>query len=158
MRNSLFRALILPASAFALAALAPLAAAAQIVAYDVVDGVNAPAPLSEQPGDPAEGRILFLDEKVTRCTECHALEGLSQADASKGPALDAVGARLSASAIRLWLINPRLRLENPAMPAYFSRERHAAEPGAPESAPPLQAPLLTGAQIEHLVAFLESQK
>lgn len=151
------------ALAASLLALAGTLGAAQaqfggVIEYEVVDGVNAPEPLSDIEGDPGEGRALFLDQVVARCADCHALSGVSLADGAKGPALDGVGTRLSASAIRLWLINPRLRGAETAMPAYYTLDPRAADPTAPEDAPRLLAPLLTGAQIEHLVAFLEKQK
>ena len=128
------------------------------LAYVIIDGVSIPDPLADVSASAERGKSLFEDPVKGGCVECHAAPGVSSAPTLSGPVLDGVGARLSASAIRLWIVNPRALIGESLMPAYYSLNAEAAKPGAGPDAPPLDAPRLEGADIEDLVAFLESLK
>ncbi|MEL6980412.1 MAG: c-type cytochrome [Pseudomonadota bacterium] len=126
--------------------------------YVVVDGRSAPEPLSDAPPNAERGEALFFDAEAGDCASCHAAPGAPRQPTEPGPALGGVGARLSASAIRLWIINPRVLVEGSAMPAYYSLSPTDATPGAPADAPPRAEPRLDAASIEDLVAYLETLK
>lgn len=125
------------------------------LSYVVVDGVSAPEPLTETPGDPERGQAIFFDAELGGCAACHWAPGLDAArDSLSGPPLDDVGARLASGVIRLWIVNPRALVETSAMPAYYSLWPSGAR-GA-DGAPERLTPLLTAQEIEDLVAYLES--
>lgn len=126
--------------------------------YSIVDGVSIPDPLADIAANAERGEDLFADPEKGGCAECHAAPGIESKPTRSGPPLDGVGARLSASAIRLWIVNPRALVEDTTMPAYYSLDPQAATPGAGPDADPRAAPRLDGDSIEDLVAFLESLK
>lgn len=128
------------------------------LSYAIVDGASIPDPLADVAGNVERGQALFADPAAGGCAECHAAPGVEAAQGKSGPPLDGVGARLSASAIRLWIVNPRALVEDSAMPAYYSLDPQAASPGADEDEGLRAEPRLDGASIEDLVAFLESLK
>ena len=128
------------------------------ISYDIVDGVSIPDPLTDVVANAERGEALFADPEKGGCAECHAAPGVEGKPTRSGPPLDGVGARLSASAIRLWIVNPRALVEETTMPAYYSLDAEAATPGAGPDAEPRAAPRLDGESIEDLVAFLESLK
>lgn len=140
--------------AAALLAAAPAAAQDNGLEYAVVDGVSIPDALDGLVGDPERGRALFLEDKRADCAACHKISGVTGPDAGKdpdaGPALDAVGLRLSQGALRLWIVNPAARVADSAMPAYYSLTA-----GREPDAPPREEPLLTAQEIEDLVLFLD---
>ena len=95
-------------------------------------------PLTSAPGDPAGGRAIVVNRQVGLCLLCHSgpfPEQRFQGDLA--PDLAGIGARLSAAQIRQRVAEP-----GPAsiMPAYYKRA------------------ILTGQQIEDVVAFLATLK
>lgn len=128
---------------------APTAGARASLTYVVIDGAGVPERLSDEPADPERGRALFFAEGPNGCAQCHSL-GDAGAQDGLSP-LDGVGARLSQAALRLWIVNPRVLRDDPGMPAYFS-----FYPMGDEAAP-AAAPLLSGQEIEDLVAFLNAE-
>ncbi len=124
-------------------------AAAPLVDYQVKDGQIA-ASLTGQQGDPARGRTIVGDRAVSACLLCHSgpfpephLQG------TIAPALDGVGARLSAGEIRLRLVDPRRVNPDTIMPAYYALD------GLHRVGAPWQGrPVLSAEQIEDVVAFL----
>ena len=128
------------------------------LSYTIVDGSSIPDPLATVAANVERGEELFADPEKGGCAECHAAPGVDVKPTRSGPPLDGVGARLSASAIRLWIVNPRALIEETTMPAYYSLDAEAATPGANRGAPSLAEPRLDAESIEDLVAFLESLK
>lgn len=108
------------------------------------------APLTATPGDPEAGRRIVADRALSACLLCHAgpfpaphLQG------GIGPPLDRVGDRLTPGEIRLRLVDPRRVNPDTVMPAYFVTEGlHRVGPAW------VGKPILTGQQIEDVVAFL----
>lgn len=122
-----------------------------VVTYVLVDGVGAPDPLTRAPGDPRRGAEVFSDPEQGGCAGCHAVAGRSDAT-QIGPSLAGVGGRLSRSALRLWIIDPRFFNPEANMPAYYSvYDGEAEEPTRPR-------PRLGPQQIEDLVAYLDGLK
>jgi sulfur-oxidizing protein SoxX len=111
-----------------------------------------PAPLVDVAANADIGREVFGERESGNCVLCHRITGLDvpfQGDV--GPDLTAVGARLSPAQLRFRIVDAS-RL-NPAtvMPAYFRTDglSHVAEAWRGRT-------VLTGEQVEHLVAYLSS--
>jgi L-cysteine S-thiosulfotransferase len=123
-------------------------AAEPVVAYTVTDGSEIGASLTGAPGDAARGRALYGGEARAGCPACHGAPGAAGETAS-APNLAGVGGRLSAGAIRLWIVAPAAIAEDTAMPAFYA----AGQRGGADD-PLYGGPALTAAEIEDLVAYL----
>ncbi len=107
-------------------------------------------PLTDQPGNAANGRRIVLERTLSACLLCHSgpfpaphLQG------SIGPSLAGVGLRLSPDEIRLRLVDPARFNPDTVMPAYHLTT------GLTRVGQPWQGkPVLTAEQIEDVVAFL----
>ena len=120
-------------------------AAEPVVAYIITNGGEITASLTGAPGDAARGRALYGGEARAGCPACHGAPG----EAAPAPDLAGVGGRLSAGAIRLWIVAPVAIDPETAMPAYYAAgQRDEAED------PLYGGPALTAAEIEDLVAYL----
>ena len=124
-------------------------AAEPVVAYAITNiganGSEIGASLTGAPGDAARGRALYGGEARAGCAACHGAPG----EAAPAPDLAGVGGRLSAGAIRLWIVAPVAIDPETAMPAYYAAgQRDGAED------PLYGGPALTAAEIEDLVAYL----
>ena len=114
------------------------------------DGGGMEASLTGQPGDPARGRQIVENRQLSACLLCHSgpfpdrhLQG------TVGPSLDGVGSRLTAGETRLRLVDPAKLNPDTLMPSY------TAVDGLTRVGRPWQGkPVLTGQQIEDVVAFL----
>jgi sulfur-oxidizing protein SoxX len=123
-------------------------AAEPVVAYTITDGSKISASLTGASGDAARGRALYGGEARASCPACHGVPG-GAGEAASAPGLAGVGGRLSAGAIRLWIVAPSAIAEETAMPAYYvAGQRDGAED------PLYGGPALTAAEIEDLVAYL----
>lgn len=126
----------------------PGRAAEPVVAYTITNGSEITASLTGAPGDAARGRALYGGEARAGCPACHGVPGAAGAAAST-PDLAGVGGRLSAGAIRLWIVAPVAIDPEAAMPAFYAAEQRD---GADD--PLYGGPALTAAEIEDLVAYL----
>ena len=114
-------------------------------AADAID-----TPLTPQPGDPSRGRQIVENRQLSACLLCHSgpfpephLQG------TVGPSLDGVGSRLTPGEIRLRLVDPAKLNPDTVMPSY------SAVDGLTRVGRAWQGkPVLTGQQIEDVVAFL----
>jgi sulfur-oxidizing protein SoxX len=128
----------------------PGRAAEPVVAYTIVNGAEITASLTGAPGDAARGRVLYAGEARAGCPACHGLPGVP-GEATAAPDLSGVGGRLSAGAIRLWIVAPVVLASETTMPAYYAAgQRDGADD------PLYGGPALTAAEIEDLVAYLAS--
>jgi L-cysteine S-thiosulfotransferase len=120
-----------------------------LVAYRIIDGAI-PEPLTGQPGDVERGRRVVLDRDGGDCVICHAMPlPQRQFHGTVGPALDGVGSRLSAGALRLRLVDPEVFNPETIMPAYYKisgLHRVLGRYGG--------QPILTAQQVEDVVAYL----
>jgi L-cysteine S-thiosulfotransferase len=127
-----------------------LAAALLLCLVAAADGTAVEASLTGQPGDPARGRQIVENRALSACLLCHSgpfpephLQG------NVGPPLDGVGSRLTPGEIRLRLVDPAKLNPETVMPSY------SAVGGLTRVGRPWQGkPVLTGQQIEDVVAFL----
>ena len=121
------------------------------VAYEVVGGTSIPRPLTIGPGDPENGRAVVIDRKLGNCLACHQIPALADAPfhGSIGPSLAGVANRYSEGELRLRVVDPRLQNSSTIMPAF-----HASQ-GLFRVMPEFEGkPILTGGQVEDVVAFL----
>lgn len=135
---------------------ADIGANGAVLSYVVVDGLTIPEPLDDGAADADRGLQIFLDADRGGCAACHAVRDISSPEPAPGGALDGVGARLSASALRLWIVNPTILIEDAAKPAYYTLDPAAATPDGGQDQPPRAEPRLTAAEIEDVIAFLET--
>lgn len=134
----------------------PGQAAEPVVSYTITNGSEITDSLTGAPGDIARGRALYAGEQRAGCPACHVAPGgvtdtaIAAPDLA-GPDLSGIGARLSAGAIRLWIVAPSAIAEDATMPAYYAvGQRDQADD------PLYGGPALTAAEIEDLVAYLAS--
>lgn len=120
-----------------LAALSGLAVAADALERPLAAG-----------GDAQRGREVFVQREQGHCVICHALADVSPAG-NVGPALDKVGARLTAAQLRQRIVDIIQVKPDAAMPAFYRREglNRVAAAHAGKT-------LLDAQQVEDLVAFL----
>ncbi|HSN19965.1 MAG TPA: sulfur oxidation c-type cytochrome SoxX [Usitatibacter sp.] len=111
------------------------------------DGIEKPlAP----DGDAARGRTVFIARDGGHCVLCHAAPGISPAG-NVGPSLAGVASRLTPAQIRLRIADITRVNAKAAMPAFHRVEGLTRV--APEYA---GKPVLTGRQVEDLVAWLST--
>ncbi|MGF1552830.1 MAG: c-type cytochrome, partial [Paracoccaceae bacterium] len=130
-------------------------ASAPFVAYTVVDGARIEPSLTGVPGGRAAGRRLYADPRAG-CVTCHGLPEAAAAGRAPFataprpgvPALDGVGGRLGAGAVRLWLVAPGFLAPGIEHSVYAVGQR--TDPADPFWG----GPRLTAAEVEDLVAFL----
>lgn len=146
----------------ATALFATVAAAETIAPQDVdyVDGAVETS-LTGQPGDPEAGAVL-MNKGSGNCIACHAVSDLShlQFHGEIGPPLDGVADRWSEAELRGIVANAKVMFEGTMMPAFykvegFTRLGDAYTGDAHEGD---VAPLLTGQDIENVVAYLMTLK
>ncbi len=132
-----------------LAAGAPATASAGLASYVVVENAI-PAPLTDEPGDPARGRAIVADRRVGLCLLCHTgpfPEERFQGDLA--PDLGGVGARWSSGQLRPRLVDSRRLDPDTIMPAY-----HRVEGLTRVGSAWRDRPVLTAQEMEDVVAFL----
>ena len=113
-------------------------------------------PLAGGEDDPARGAALISDRHRSQCTLGHSgpfpephLRG------TLAPDLAGVGARLSEGQIRLRVVDMKRLMPNTIMPSYY---RIADAEGRRVAAGWRSKPILTGAEIEDIVAYLVTPK
>jgi sulfur-oxidizing protein SoxA len=127
------------------------AAAADLVAYEVVDGISIPAPLTAQPGDPERGRAVMIHRQQGNCLACHQVPALADVPfhGTVGPSLAGVATRYDAGELRLRLVDPKLVNPDTIMPAFYRQDGlyRVAEEFAGQT-------ILSAQQVEDVLAFL----
>ncbi|MCI4662591.1 MAG: c-type cytochrome [Neomegalonema sp.] len=120
-----------------------------MLSYEIIDGERINDPLTDTPPDAERGRALFADINEAGCLSCHRVSGMG----GMGRALDGIADRVSPAALRLWLVNPKIRQPQTSMPAYY--EIAGQDPQAEDFT---GEPRLSAQQIEDLIAFLTTLK
>lgn len=122
----------------------------------VVTGDAILRPLTGAAGEPARGAELIADRQRTLCTLCHSgpfpephLHG------TLAPDLAGVGARLSEGQIRLRVVDMKRLMPDTIMPSYY---RIADDENWRVAAGWRGKPILSGADIEDIVAYLATLK
>ena len=111
-------------------------------------------PLSDQAGDPIRGRAIVLSRQTGLCILCHnGPFPEEQFQGNLAPELGASVSHYSAAQLRARLVNPAYFNSNTIMPAYYQTE------GLTRVAPKYSGQtILTGQEIEDVIAFLETMK
>lgn len=141
---------------------APLAAdtAPQDVAF--ADDGSVAQPLTGAAGSPEDGARLYADRSTANCVACHVITDRTDADfqGNIGPALDGAGDRWSAEQLRGIVADAKHTFPDSMMPSFYKSSGYH-RPGdaftGKAGAEPLP-PLLTGQQIEDVVAYLATLK
>lgn len=120
---------------------------AQVEDYKVVgDGI--PQSLTGKPGDAVRGRALLVKRGAANCLTCHSIKDKDmQPGGQRGPALDGVGAALTPPQLRLSVVDFSRVTRGAAMPSFHKSGIVAGD-----------APKLTAAEVEDVVAYLSTLK
>lgn len=113
-------------------------------------------PLTETPGDPAEGRKIFSNRKQGNCLACHANSEMSDHafHGEVGPSLDGVASRWQEGHLRTILVNAKAVFSSETvMPGFYS-----LEVGENVRKDLIGKTILSAQQIEDLVAYLQQLK
>jgi sulfur-oxidizing protein SoxX len=95
-------------------------AEAEIMSYEIEDGVSIPKSLTGQPGDAKRGREVAVDRKKGNCLACHKLPIPEQPfHGETAPDLAGVGANYSEGELRLRIVNPKVLNPDTMMPAFY---------------------------------------
>ena len=122
-----------------------------VVSYEVV-GDEIPASLTGSPGDPARGRAIVVNRQMGLCLLCHS--GPFPEERFQGtiaPDLAGSGTRWSEGQLRLRLVDGTRLNPDTLMPSYY-RVDHLTRVGDAWRG----KPILSAAQIEDVVAFLNT--
>lgn len=126
-------------------------AAAELVSYQVVDGVSIPRSLTGEPGDPERGRAAISHVQQGNCLACHEIPALGDEPfhGDLGPSLSGVARRYDEGEIRLRIVDPKVVNPDTIMPAFYKTEGlHRVMPKF------VGEPILSAQQVEDVVAFL----
>ncbi|MEL7256254.1 MAG: sulfur oxidation c-type cytochrome SoxX [Pseudomonadota bacterium] len=119
------------------------------------------ASLSGAPGDPENGAIL-MNKGAGNCIACHAVSELShlQFHGEIGPPLDGVADRWSEAELRGIVADAKQVFEGTMMPSFYKVEGfiRLGDAYTGEAHQGDVAPLLTGQEIEDVVAYLMTLK
>ena len=107
-----------------------------------------PVSLTGATGDAERGRQLLVNRQKGDCLTCHKLStvGTVADQGGVGAALDGVAGRFSEAQLRQLLVEPKAYFPDTMMPSYYK----AGSGG--------EAPILTAAEVEDLVAYLKTLK
>lgn len=114
-----------------------------------------PTSLTGKPGDPEAGKKVIVGNRLGNCLACHAISALKDTPfhGQVGPSLDGVAERYKPEQLRLILTDSKKVFPDTVMPAFykvdgFRRERHEF----------VGKTILTAAQVEDVIAYLETLK
>jgi sulfur-oxidizing protein SoxX len=118
----------------------------------VIDGDAIPAPLADAPADAARGRAIVVNRQLGLCLLCHS--GPFADEPSQGtlaPNLAGAGSRWSEGQLRLRIADARRVNPLTLMPSMYRVDGMTRVAAAWQG-----RPILTGQQIEDVVAFLRT--
>jgi sulfur-oxidizing protein SoxX len=97
--------------------------AQELVAYNIVDEISIPKPLTDQPGDPVKGREVAINRKKGNCLACHVMPIPEQSFHGEiGPDLTGVGSRYKIGELRLRVVDPKTLNPDTMMPAFYRND------------------------------------
>lgn len=112
--------------------------------------------VSDEPGDPVEGRKVFANRKLGNCLACHANSDLKTElfHGEVGPPLDGVADRWSEPEIRAIVVNSKAVFgDQTVMPGFYS-----LDVGVDVRKDLIGKTILTAQQVEDVVAYLKTLK
>jgi sulfur-oxidizing protein SoxX len=114
--------------------------------------------LTGAPGNAEEGATVISTRALGNCVACHSISAMPDAafQGNVGPSLDGAGGRWSEAQLRGIVSDAKMTFEGTIMPSFYKtgpyiRPGDAFTGKAPEGD---LAPMLTGQQIEDVVAYL----
>lgn len=133
-------------------------AMAETVAPEAVEitDMALPQALTDKPGDPKEGRLIFAGRKLGNCLACHANTDLSKElfHGEVGPSLDGVAERWSPEQLRAIVVDAKHVFgEQTVMPGFYS-----LDVGANVAEKFVGKTILTAQEVEDVVAYLTTLK
>lgn len=125
------------------------------------DGALA-APLTDRPGNAEEGARIYADRASGNCVSCHVIASRKGAEfqGNIGPALDGAAARWSTGQLRGIVADAKNTFPGSIMPSFY-RTSGYVRPGdgfTDKAGREPLPPLLSGQQIEDVVAYLATLK
>lgn len=138
--------------------------AADITPQDVAfaDDGSIMQSLTDLPGNSEAGAAVYDDRTTGNCVACHIITARTDADfqGTIGPALDGAGDRWTVEQLRGIVADAKHTFPNSMMPSFYKTSGYV-RPGdvftGKAGAEPLP-PLLTGQQVEDVVAYLATLK
>ena len=131
-----------------------IAEGGQLVAYEVVDENAIPQALTDQPGDPENGREVAIHRKKGNCLACHVMPIPEQSFHGEiGPDLNGVASRYDAGELRLRLVDPKVVNPGTIMPSYYRNDGYHRVLKDFEG-----KTLLTAQEVEDIIAYLQTLK
>ena len=126
----------------------------KLVAHEIVDEISIPQALTDQPGDPENGRAVAINRKKGNCLACHVMPIPEQPFHGEiGPDLNGVASRYDEGELRLRVVNSKVLNSDTIMPAYYRND------GLHRVLKNFQGKTLLNAQeIEDVVAYLLTLK
>ncbi|CCD91499.1 putative monoheme cytochrome c sulfur oxidizing protein(SoxX) [Bradyrhizobium sp. ORS 375] len=124
------------------------------IRLDVVD-YAIPKSLTGATGNADAGKKVFLTRTLGNCLACHQVSSLKSEEfhGEFGPSLDGVASRYNMAQLRLIVADPKRIFTDTVMPAFYKND--GLNRVRPEFA---GKSVLTAAQVEDVVAFLETLK
>jgi sulfur-oxidizing protein SoxX len=111
-------------------------------------------PLTTTPGDAVRGRQWVVSREGGHCVLCHAVPGEDvKFTGTIGPPFAGVGSRLDAAQIRRRIVDITVLKPDAVMPAF-----HRTQDLSRVASPYRGQPILTGQQVEDMVAYLSTLK
>ncbi len=140
-----------------------LPAASEIAPKEVVfeDGAVATS-LTGTPGNAEEGAKVISTKSLGNCVACHVVSAMPKVSfqGNIGPALDGAGSRWTEAQLRGLVANAKMTFDGTRMPAFYKVDGYI-RPGEGYTSKPATEPLppiLTGQEIEDVVAYLMTLK
>jgi sulfur-oxidizing protein SoxX len=140
------------AAAFIVAAQPVQAQSAAGLKTFVVDGDAIPAPLADAPADAARGRAVVVNRQLGLCLLCHSGPFVDEpSQGTLAPSLAGAGSRWSEGQLRLRIADARRVNPLTIMPSTYRIDGLTRVGAAWQG-----RPILTGQQVEDVVAFLRT--
>ena len=118
-------------------------------------------PLTDKPGDPANGRAVLGKRSLGNCVACHAVSDMTDVPwhGEVGPALDGAGSRWTVAQLRGIVVDAKRMFDGTIMPS-FHKVGPFTRPGDGYTGKAAKeiAPILDAQQIEDVVAYLATLK
>ncbi|WP_069189524.1 sulfur oxidation c-type cytochrome SoxX [Candidatus Terasakiella magnetica] len=125
-----------------------------LMPYTIVDGTSIPKSFTGKPGNPANGKKLFVHRKKGNCLTCHTAPiPEQQFHGQVAPDLDGVADRMSEGEIRLRVVNPKLSNPDTPMMAYY--KTHGLNQVKKSF---VGKPMLNEQELEDVIAYLMTLK
>ncbi len=140
------------AAAFTVAA---SAGAADLVKYKIVKNDSITKSLTGKPGNPDEGKKVFINRRQGNCLTCHVVTALKKEPfhGNIGPTLDGVAERMNEGQMRLQVVNSKVKNPDTIMPAFYKADGFVGVKKEFEG-----KTVLTAEQVEDVVAYLKTLK